>query len=167
MKGNNHKSILEPEPTATRTCSQCENITPGQTCLLVVWGKLEGDVRPKPNKQRQCLGYSPLPEVFDDRDGTTLWPHLEVVRDVAVLGNVAMAAVSFVAEELARGPKSAFQVIQAAQLAGLNSRAVQRASITLRVHKTHLGFQGVWLWALPKATSSSNEFRLSANFFRR
>lgn len=132
----------------TRTCGECDLLSPSRACVLVTKGKMEGRAWPLVNQPRQCLGFMPLKESYDNRTGRELWPYLGLISQFDQVGKVAGDAIRLVATELSTGSKSASQVIKAGAQAGINSRAIQRAAERLMVEKTRPKFRGGWVWSL-------------------
>ncbi len=61
---------------AGRTCSTCENVSPGSTCTKP---QASGIEVPAINAIRRCPAYQPGFKAMDDRPGLSLWPELKLV----------------------------------------------------------------------------------------
>lgn len=56
-----------------RNCSSCSHIAAGHRCMN---SKVSGIEYPPANVDRRCLGYAPMWDSHDRRDGHALWPEL-------------------------------------------------------------------------------------------
>ena len=62
-------------------------------------------------------------------------------------------AVEFLQEILAEGPKPASEVAEMAEAMGLSSKPLRAARKELGIKPQKVGFDGLWVWDLPKMPS--------------
>lgn len=130
---------MSKETNITRSCGECSRFSSAGTCLESV------EHRPNARVPRQCLGFLPVPEAYDDRTGRELWP--ELANYVEAGGG----AKGFLAAALTAGPVPSAQIIIQAGAAGIPERSIQRAAEKLGVLRTKAGFKEGWKWALQNA----------------
>ena len=124
-------------PSNFRTCSECDRMSIGGTCLSKV------EPRPHPRELRQCTRFVALRESYDSRSGRELWP------EIAISEEYGGGLMGFLASQLVFGPVAANDIISRAQMAGVSKRAIQRAAEKLLVKRTKCHFSGGWNWSLP------------------
>ena len=127
----------------TRTCGECDWLSPSRACVLIIRGMMDGQAWPLVNQPRQCLGFMPLKESYDNRTGRELWPELVAFEEHG--GGVT----GFLASELIRGPVPAAEIISRARIAGVTMRSIQRAAEKLLIKRRKCRFSGGWIWSLP------------------
>lgn len=66
-----------------RRCSSCSHIAAGHHCMN---SKVSGIDYPPANIDRRCLGYTPLYDSHDRRDGQALWPELINAKPFSTTG---------------------------------------------------------------------------------
>jgi hypothetical protein len=134
-----------------RTCEDCENVSAGRTCLAAQRSDLDcvqNCYALDLTRPRYCLAYRPRYGSYERRTGPELWPEIAAVADLEQSGEVQNLAIAFVTGFLRETPRLASDVIAAGRAAGLNSRAVQRATVLLGIVKTRAEFQGRWMWRM-------------------
>lgn len=67
------------------------------------------------------------------------------------------AAVNWLRDTLADGPRAAGEVIEQAKAEGIAEKTLQRASRSLQVQKEKGGMKGGWIWSLPPKVANSSE----------
>ena len=124
-------------PSNLRTCSECDRMSIGGTCLSKV------EPRPNPRELRQCTRFVALRESYDSRSGRELWP------EIAISEEYGGGLMGFLASQLVFGPVAANDIISRAQMAGVSKRSIQRVAEKIPIRRTKSRFRGGWLWALP------------------
>lgn len=120
-----------------RTCSECDRMSIGGTCLSKV------EPRPNPREPRQCTRFVALRESYDARSGRELWP------EMAISEEYGDGLMGFLASQLVFGPVAANDIISRAKASGITKRSIQRAAEKLLVKRTKSRFGGGWNWSLP------------------
>ena len=141
-----------PTKEDPRTCKDCDNLSAGHTCLAAKRGELDGaptSYAPALTVPRYCLVYRPRYGSYERRTGVELWPEIAAVAELELPGEVENRAIALVTSFLGEGPRLAKDIIAAGRVNGLNSRAIQRATVWLRVVKTREKFRGGWSWQMP------------------
>lgn len=137
---------------APRLCRDCAQLSIGGRCLASrrLGADLPFEFFPKAAEPRFCSGFEPYSGSRDERQGSELWPGLEMVSEIPMAGDAMASAAIFLADQIAHGEKSADAIIAAGEERGILRRSVQRASVLLGVRKRRTRFGGHWLWFMPE-----------------